>query len=318
MKKLLNLTLLLVIVSSAFAQRDPQYSFNMFNHMAINPGFAGISGGICARGIYHEQWIGFESAPTTMVLSADMELKSFSSGVGINVIKDNEGFNRNLYFNANYAYHLKVGDKGKLGIGVGLGLLQNSISGEWLGPDMLQDPNRTPDDDPSIPKQETHYNFDANMGLFYQTTFDKYNEMYAGLSVTHLTEPTMTADNSAKGNYFPRTYYLDAGYHYTMPNGVIQLRPSVLFKTEMVAMETSVNLTALYNQMFWAGVSYSTSNQIIVMAGATLKNNLSFGVAYAYYMSEINTIGSLDVMVKYCFGIKKQTGKGSTRSVRFL
>jgi len=85
MKKLLNLILLTLLLTTAYGQQAPQYSFNMFNHLAVNPGFAGANGGICAKGIYHNQWMGFENSPTTMVFSGDMALDNINSGVGLNV-----------------------------------------------------------------------------------------------------------------------------------------------------------------------------------------------------------------------------------------
>ncbi|MBN2669797.1 MAG: PorP/SprF family type IX secretion system membrane protein [Bacteroidales bacterium] len=320
MKKLLNLALLMVILTMGYSQTDPQYSFNMFNHMAINPGFAGANGGICARAIFHEQWMGFENNPRTMVLSADMAMPNISSGVGINVLSDNVGFNTSTYFNANYAYRLKVGDDGDLGLGLGLGLIQNSLSAEWITSQMLYDENAAPTDDPTIStNQEPHIAFDANFGLFYHTTFDKYNEMYAGISATHLTKPKFSTNEDVKANYMARTYYLDAGYYYTMPNGVIQLRPSVLVKTDFITTQFSANLTALYNQMFWAGLTYRANNDLGLMVGATLKNNLSFGIAYEYGLGmDFKNKSSFDVMLKYCFSITKSKGKTSYKSVRFL
>jgi type IX secretion system PorP/SprF family membrane protein len=319
MKKLLNLALIIFLVSTSYAQRDPQYSFNMFNHMAVNPGFAGASGGICARGIFHEQWIGFDDAPNTIVFSGDMALNNINSGVGLNILQDRSGYNKNLYLNGNYSYRLKIGDDGDLGIGLGLGLLQNAISGEWVTPDQLSNPNASHNDDGLIPQQESHIKFDANLGAFYHTTFDKYNEMYAGVSITHLTQPTFTTDAGGEGNYYPRTYYFTAGYYYTMPNGLIQLRPSVFLKTEFVSTQVSFNLTALYNQMFWAGITYRAANDLGLMVGATLQNNLSFGIAYDYHMTnELQTVGSIDVMLKYCFSLTKKGGKTSYKSVRFL
>lgn len=318
MKKLLNLALLTLLLSNVYGQQDPQYSFNMFNHLAVNPGFAGADGGICVRGIYNEQWLGFENNPSTMVFSGDMALKKYNSGVGLNILKDNIAYNNNFYLNANYAYRLKIGDDGDLGIGVGLGMLQNAISGEWKTPDMINNSNASPNDDPLVPKQETHMNFDANFGAFYHTTFDKYNEMYAGISITHLTEPKFTTDAGAKGNFFPRTYYFTGGYYYTLPNGLIQMRPSVFVKTDLVATQTSINLTALYNQMFWGGVTYRFNNDIAFMVGATLKNNISFGIAYALVMNELGSSGSIDIMLKYCFSLSSSKGRTSYKSVRFL
>ncbi len=320
MKKLLNLALLTFLLTAAYGQQAPQYSFNMFNHLAVNPGFAGANGGICAKGIYHNQWMGFENSPTTMVFSGDMALDNINSGVGLNVIKDDNGFNSNFYLNGNYAYRLKIGDDGDLGIGLSLGMLQNAISADWTTPDMLNNPNGSADDDPLVPKQETHISFDAGLGAFYHTTFDKYNEMYAGVSIAHLTQPTITSDAGAEGNYFPRTYYFTAGYYYTLPDGLIQLRPSVFVKTEFVTTQASVNLTALYNQMFWGGLTYRFNNDIAIIAGATLKNNLSFGVSYDITSlgNELGSMGSLGVMLKYCFSLSGTKGKTSYKSVRFL
>jgi len=264
--------------------------------------------------------MGFENSPTTMVFSGDMAMDNISSGVGLNILQDNNGYNSNLYLNGNYAYRLKVGDDGDLGIGLGIGLLQNKISGDWKTPDMLNSPNAGPNDDPIVPKQESHMNFDANIGAFYHTTFDKYNEMYAGLSMTHLTQPKFTTDAGAEGNYFPRTMYFTAGYYYTLPDGLIQLRPSLFVKSDFVATQTSINLTAMYNQMFWGGLTYRFDNDIAIMAGATLKNNITFGISYDITSlgNELGSMGSLGVMLKYCFSLSGSKGRTSYKSVRFL
>jgi type IX secretion system PorP/SprF family membrane protein len=143
--------------------------------------------------------------------------------------------------------------------------------------------------------------------------------MYAGVSMTHLTEPVFTTDAGGEGDLYKRTAYFTAGYYYTMPNGLIQLRPSVFVKSDFVASQMSFNLTALYNQMFWGGITYRGSNDIGIMVGATLKSNISFGIAYDYHLSsELNSPGSIDVMLKYCFSMSKKGGKTSYRSVRFL
>ena len=320
MKKLLNLALLTFFLSGAYAQQDPQYSFNMFNHMAVNPGFAGANGGICVKGIYHNQWMGFENSPSTIVFSGDMALDNINSGVGLNLLKDDNGFNSNFYLNGNYAYRLKVGDDGDLGIGLGIGMLQNAISADWTTPDMLNNPNGSADDDPLVPKQETHIAFDASLGVFYKTTFDKYNKMYAGVSITHLTQPKITTDEGAEGNFFPRTYYFTGGYQYTLPGGLIELRPSVFVKTDFVAAQTSINMMAVYNQTFWGGLSYRLSNDIAIMAGMTMKNNLSFGLSYdiTHLGNELGSAGSLGVMLKYCFSLSGSKGRTSYKSVRFL
>lgn len=326
MKKLLNLALLIFTFTMVYGQQAPQYSFNMFNHMAVNPGFAGANGGVCLKGIYHNQWMGADFAdgggvtPTTMVFSGDMALKNINSGVGLNLVSDAYGYAGVLYMNANYAYRLKVGDDGDLGIGIGVGFIQNSLSGDWITPGMLNDPNGAPTDDNLVPMDESKLAFDANIGAFYHGSIDKYNEMYAGVSITNITSPSLETSTGFKALNFPRSYYFTGGYYYTLPNGLIQLRPSVFVKTDFKAAQTSINLTGMYNQMMWAGLTYRFSGDIAIIAGATLKNNITFGISYDFTSlgNDLASMGSLGVMLKYCFSLSGSKGRTSYKSVRFL
>ena len=72
--------------------------------------------------------------------------------------------------------------------------------------------------------------------------------------------------------------------------------------------------------MFWGGLTYRFNNDIAIIAGATLKNNLSFGVSYDITSlgNELGSMGSLGVMLKYCFSLSGTKGKTSYKSVRFL
>ncbi len=73
--------------------------------------------------------------------------------------------------------------------------------------------------------------------------------------------------------------------------------------------------------MFWGGVAYRISaKDISIMAGATLKNNLSFGISYDITSigNELGSGGSLGIMLKYCFSLKGSKGRTSYKSVRFL
>ena len=51
------------------AQQDPQYSQYMFNHMAINPGYAGINEAVCLNAAHRQQWVGIDGAPVTSVFT---------------------------------------------------------------------------------------------------------------------------------------------------------------------------------------------------------------------------------------------------------
>ncbi len=87
MKKIFILILGVVSVITVSAQQDPQFSQNMFNKLANNPGFAGSRGNVSSSVIHRSQWMGLEGAPSTQNFSIDAELPFLQGGVGLNVLR---------------------------------------------------------------------------------------------------------------------------------------------------------------------------------------------------------------------------------------
>ena len=88
MNKILVLLLSLLLVMDVFAQQDPQFSQNMFNKLANNPGFAGSRGNVATSVLHRSQWIGFEGSPSTQNFSIDAEIPFLNGGVGLNIVND--------------------------------------------------------------------------------------------------------------------------------------------------------------------------------------------------------------------------------------
>ncbi len=319
MVRKLTLLLFVVLGISVFGQQDPQYSFNMFNHMTINPGFAGSNGAICANGIYRNQWMGFgEGTPKTMVFNANMPIKSISSGVGLSFLSDALGYEKTTNIKVDYAYRLNLDDAGSLGIGLGVGFLNKAIDGEWETYESLVNSNNDPYSDPAVPNSESHFAFDIDFGLFYKVNLNS-NLLYAGLSVDHLTEPKFSFSNE-KVPYLKRHYYLTAGYYYTLPSEEWEVRPSFMIKSDGITNAYSLNATLIYEKKYWGGVTYRVGDALIFMAGVQLPMNLNLGLAYDITMSELSsyTSGSIEIMLKYCFNISTNKGTTRNKSARFL
>ena len=116
MNRLRNKTIFLTILAAiqsvmAFSQQDPQFSQNMFNHMAVNPGFAGSQGLVNATMMNRQQWIGFEGNPQTTMVSINAPINPFGirSGVGFLFMDDRLGFEKNTTLMASYAYRMEIG-----------------------------------------------------------------------------------------------------------------------------------------------------------------------------------------------------------------
>lgn len=304
---------LIIIVNIGFSQQDPLSSQYMFNTLTYNPGVSGISGMICATALTRQQWVGFKGAPSTTVFTISAPVSPFriKSGVGLIVGSDNEGFDRDINLSGVYSYIMDIG-QGKLGLGLTLGMLNKTLSPNWLIPS--GDAHTPASGDPLIPEnKESHVTFDAGFGSYYKT--DKY---YAGLSVTHINQPKF---KFTKGTpYVSRHYYFTTGYTIQLPSPSFELMPSLFVFSDGKVAQLAINAMVRYNKKVWGGVSYRAGDAIIGMVGVELYNGIRIGYAYDFPMTDIrkSTSGSHEFMVNYCFDLNLGKSAMRYKSIRFL
>jgi len=313
MKKLIFASLLIIVALDSGAQQDPQFSQYMFNQMAINPGYAGSNDMICATLLNRQQWVGFNGAPSSTVFHINAAIKPFgvSSGVGLFIMNDQAGFSKNLNISGSYSYRMDLGP-GKLGIGLNLGMYNQSLEPEWFIPN--SDYHTDVNGDPLIPENnESVFVFDMGFGLFFKT-----DELYVGLSSTHLNEPKF---KYSKGTPFlKRHYYFTSGYNFQLPNPLFEILPSIQILSDGATSEITLNANTLYNKKFWGGVSYKVGSAIIGMLGIQLFNGIQLGYAYEFPTSDIiqGTTGSHEFLVNYCFSLGMERSPRRYKSIRFL
>ena len=315
MKRIFSILLLLIVGLPVMAQQDPATSHYMFNTLAYNPGIAGISGLICATALTRQQWTGFPGAPTTTIFNVSSPLPLFnrSSGIGLQIQRDDIGFNRDISLAGSYSYHLDIGS-GKLGIGVSVGMFNNNLDPTWKIPGGGE--FTPPSGDPLIPEHtENHVVLDAGVGLYYKT-----NDYYAAFSVTHVNQPTIKYVSTEGKPYLSRHFYATAGYTLQLPNPAFELIPSVLAFSDGKILQFTINPIVRYNKKVWGGVSYRASDAIIGMIGFELPNGLKLGYSYDFTFSDIrkNSRGSHEFVVNYCFDISMGKSPMRYKSIRFL
>jgi type IX secretion system PorP/SprF family membrane protein len=169
MKKAL-LVCLTFLTSFVFAQQDPQVSQYMYNRIGYNPGYAGANGSICASLIGRQQWVGFDGAPKTNVITIDGPVKMLHGGLGLTVATDKLGFESNFYGKLSYAYRMPLGNDGNLGIGIEAGIYNKSINGNWVATDAVASDN-------AIPVGKASDNtFDIGFGVHYSPRFLQFGK----------------------------------------------------------------------------------------------------------------------------------------------
>ena len=288
------------------AQQTPQFSQNMFNKLANNPGFAGSMEAICATALHRQQWIGFGdnggSAISTQNFSVNAELPFLYGGVGLNIVKDKIAEFSNLGLQASYAYRTQLG-LGQIGMGMSFGMIQSGVDG---GDFRASDSN-----DPSIPTgMVSGSKIDFGAGIYYNT-----RDVYLGFSSSHLTEPVVEWSDGQKLP-LTRHYFLIAGYTYDL-NQSLLLHPSIYLKSDAVSSQLDINTSVIYNNKMWGGVSYRLDDGLVMMSGLNINEALKFGLAYDIVFSKVGN-NSIEFLLAYNFNLKLNKTISKYKSPRFL
>ncbi|MBU2652110.1 MAG: type IX secretion system membrane protein PorP/SprF [Bacteroidetes bacterium] len=308
-----------------YAQQEPQFTQNMFNNMTINPGFAGMGGGICATGIVRQQWASFKDAdgnkvgPETFLLTIHSPVKLLRGGIGAVIMQDKLGFEKNINVKVGYSYHTEMGF-GTLGIGAMIGFNNKYIDFSKLEP---------AEPDPLLEKlsgEESEMLIDASLGLFYQVP----NQFYIGISANQLLESKgkelASSTDSTGGAHvlymkLDRTFYINGGYEFVFPrNPSFILEPSLLIKTNFSVVQYDISALLKYNEKFWGGLNYRVQDAVGVIVGVAFKN-FKIGYSYDITTSKLGlsrTGGSHEIMVNYCFKIQTEKARKSYKNTRFL
>lgn len=323
MKKILTTVAFSVIAVVALAQQDAQFSMNMFNRLAVNPGYAGTNQALCGTLFYRQQWNSFPGAPKTGLLSLDYG-RILGGGIGLTVDQDQLGFEKTLKAKLAYSYHLALGSAGTLGIGLDVGMIQKSITSNFLAPDGSTTAN--PGTDAAIPwGGAASTTYDLGFGLYFAGN----KGTYVGISALHIPEQQLKqAGTSTAGawdfNYkVARHYYIMAGHKFPI-GSAFSLTPSVLVKSDASSTQMDFNLLAKWRNMVFIGASYRLTDAIPVMAGLEWqlnpKGTLKFGYSYDVTLSAIknHSNGTHEIMLGYCHKIKGDPKPQGHENVRFF
>ncbi len=280
--------------STVFAQQDMALTHFIFNKMTVNPGVTGLDDGICATATYRNQWDKVAGAPVSTLFNVEANMnRFFPGGVGLSFYHDAIGFNRQNNLALNYSYPLDLAGYGTLGVGIGVGLVNLGMSPVWVPPTTMNDN--------TLPVGFGSTNLDLNFGLYYKGDDD----VYAGLSATHLSESTLSSDNALPTTYKTvRHYYIMGGKKFNQVAKNIDVDANLMLQTDMV--KTSLYLTgrAIWNNVAYAGLGFRNTDAIAVMLGYSPMTNLTIG--YSFDINAINKLSSIsrgthEVMLRYCY-----------------
>lgn len=298
MRKILIIVCLAFASASVHAQQDVLLSQYMFNHLLVNPAYAGSHDYMMATLLYRNQWVKWDNAPTTEVATLHGPLGSTNLGWGAALSHDHEGVTDRNDFYLNLAYHIKVSNRLKLGLGLRGGLSywvrKNSDLIYW-------DQN-----DPKFEGDKTSHilpNLGAGVYLYSK-------RFYAGLSAPEVLsyDPdkalTVNSNELKEIPHQVRHYFITTGVAIPLTPDIV-LKPSVLVKyTPNTPIEADFNLNVLLANIIWIGGSYRTQDAAVAMVEIQLTRKLRLGYAYDFTLTDVRdySAGSHEIMLAYDFG----------------
>jgi type IX secretion system PorP/SprF family membrane protein len=274
----------------AYAQQDAQYSQYMFNHLAINPAYAGSRDAFSTALVYRNQWTNIKGAPSTAAFSAQLPLKQQKIGLGTEIFSDKLGPWSASAFLFSYAYRVPF-STGKLSFGLRMGIVDYVY--DWTKLDF-----KDQGDVFNIQSSSSKITGTADFGLrYYSRTF------YFGLSGTHMTHSKMS-DLTGDSTRQARHYFITIGKSYKIGNTI--LNPTLLIKSAQNAPATTdLGINVLLKEKWWIGMSFRSSYGIVFLSQYNINENLRVGYSYDVGVNGIGTAGggSHEIMIGYDLNI---------------
>lgn len=308
MKKILLFLFILAAGFSLEAQQDHHYTQFMYNKLLINPAYAGSRGVPTLTAVYRNQWVGFDGAPQSALVSFNSPFLSKRVGVGLNLSHESAGLQRDFFASLAYSYDLIAKEGISLRIGV-LGSVR-ALSTDFSSANPVN-PN-----DPSIDNQRVNELL-GNVGAgVYATFVERY---YIGFSVPRIYSNTFGFNSDPTVELLAKEYR----HFYGMAGGIfplnedINLMPAILLKyVQNAPFDADLNVNLDFKKKFTAGISYrlggdGPGESIDLLAFWQATPEIGVGAAYDFSLSQIKdyTAGSFELLLQA--DLKKQKKKMS-------
>ena len=313
MKRLLWIGLFLLTTLGVRAQYDVAFTNYWALQSFYNPAATGLDGLLNVQAAYSMQMVGFEDAPASMYVGADMPVFFLSPrhGMGVGFLNDDVGLFKNKKFFLQYAYHQPLFG-GKFSIGARAGLLQNGFDGTDLNVEHSSDPAFASSD-------VNGTGFDLDVGLRYS-----YKQVwYVGVSAMHCLGPTISlGDDKIYEISIDPSLYLAGGYKLKFRQPQYALMTNACLRTDMQDWRADITARLAYDgekHKLYGGVNYSPTKSVAVMLGIDF-HGINLGYSYEMYTRGIGALnGTHELVLGYQTDLDLfKKGKNLHKSVRLL
>jgi type IX secretion system PorP/SprF family membrane protein len=288
-------------------QQVATYSQYMFNGLAINPAYAGSHEALSATVLTRFQNVGLKGAPNTQTFSAHTPLMNRRVSVGFMIIHDQLSVINQTGIHFSYAYRIPVrksnGNTASISFGLQGGVSMYSAKYTELDLYSNSTANPTPGTDLIFAQDIRESRPNIGAGVFYSQ-----RNAYVGISMPSLVNNVFDRGEAAHTIYQNIPVILTGGYVYPL-NRMLKVKPNFLFKmVDSRPIEFDLNASLLFDEVLWAGLSYKSSKQIVLMTQFQITDPLQFGYSYTISAGPIRSVelGSHELMINYRFWFNKK------------
>lgn len=297
-KLLLSLLVFIALNEHSEAQQLHFTSIYQQHNAMYNPAAAGFTGHGVIGTTYRSMWSAFPGNPKTFMIYGDTYFDKLNAGFAGYLYKDVTGPTSRTGLQLAYSYHVKTGEKGRLGLGIELRGLQYYIDKskltDALGSDLV------------LAGNNTSFKLDAGAGVYYTDgTFS------AGAAVSQLIQSKLAFNdvpNATERAKLYRHFNFTASYLLETGGGT-HLIPNVMVRVVPHApTEFDLGCKVDYQERLWWALSWRVRHFWSLQAGFKLLDKISLTYAYDYYnepFSDFNT-GNNAHEVGLRFDLKKK------------
>lgn len=283
-----------------FSQQESQFTNFMHNYLSLNPAYAGAREVPSMTALYRNQWLGFEGAPISQVLSFNTPIFKKRVGFGASLLHRSAGITANWSAQVAYSYSLQVTDD--LGFRVGMHGALRHIGINFADEAAVIRDQR----DPSTAMSTNMSQYAGNFGV---GLFATYKDAYFGASIPNMlpNEIGFNETSSVVAEEIPHIYAM-AGATFRVSDK-IRLRPALLGKFVTGApFDLDVNVSFIFEKDASVGLSYraggsGVGESIDLLFYYQLSPKIGAGLAYDFSISDLSSYqsGSFEALIRYDF-----------------
>lgn len=260
---------LFCLSSITWAQNDVKLSNYIYAPLMYNPAYAGSSDGYSITGFYTSQWVGFDGAPETLILTGHDRIGFTNLAAGLDITSDQIGASNNNNITGNIAYHLRLSRKWLLSTGIKLGANNYSIDYSRLSPE-----DRTEFGD------LFNGDFSKTNLIFGTGIFLHRDSFFIGVSVPNfLTTEYLDGFQNTIANTRPN-YFITTGYRFELKRD-IYFQPTVMTRLANGApFSALVSFNLDWKDKIFANLNYEHDVSVGAFIGLRITDRIMAGYSY--------------------------------------